>query len=141
VADGYALTQARLAWASLHERPLGGGKLLGMGEWDMHDAGAAPVVDEKDRLHVDIIAIAPPDIRLAGPEEFPPVGAEVAARVLGYAGDQFRLSLQPARGRERDVPRPDRNRRRDGGLLGAFGETTSENASRRCPRRDQREFS
>jgi hypothetical protein len=23
-----------------------------MGEWDMHDAGAAPVVDEKDRLPV-----------------------------------------------------------------------------------------
>jgi hypothetical protein len=28
------------------------GKLPGMGEWDMHDAGAAPVVDENDRLAV-----------------------------------------------------------------------------------------
>lgn len=94
-----------------------------MGEWDMHNAGAAPVVDENDRLsvgskvrgvvvchhefglglrldgrdeygHVDIIAIAPPDVQLAGPQDFPPIGTEVAGRGLGYAGDQLRLSLR-----------------------------------------------
>jgi hypothetical protein len=94
-----------------------------MGEWDMHNVGAVPVVDENDRLaagtrvtcvvvcrhefglgvrldgsgeyaHVDIIAIAPPDVRLAAPQDFPPIGTNVAGRVLGYAGAQLRLSLQ-----------------------------------------------
>jgi hypothetical protein len=92
-------------------------------EWDMHNPGAAPVVDEDDRLpegmlvrgvvvchhqfglgvrlhgrdeygHVDIISIAPPGVRLAGPQDFPAIGAEVAGRVLGYSGDQLKLSLR-----------------------------------------------
>jgi predicted RNA-binding protein with RPS1 domain len=94
-----------------------------MGEWDMHDVGAVPFVDENDRLaagtkvtgvvvchhefglgvqldgrgdygHVDIVAIAPRYVRLAGPQDFPPIGTEVAGRVLGYAGDQLGLSLR-----------------------------------------------
>jgi hypothetical protein len=80
--------------------PDGLGKISsGMAEWDMHDPGAAPVVDEGDRLpegtrvkgvvvchhpfglgmrlsgrdecgHVDIISIAPPNVRLDGSQDF-----------------------------------------------------------------------
>ena len=92
-------------------------------EWDMHDPGAAPFIEEADRLpvgtavtgvvvchhhfglgvrlddrdeyaHVDIISIAPPPKRLKGPEEFPPIGSRVSGKVLGYSGDQLKLTLR-----------------------------------------------
>jgi hypothetical protein len=50
--------------------------------WDMHDAGAAPV------------QIATPPTRLRGPEDYPPIGSMVRGRVLGYSGDQLRLTLR-----------------------------------------------
>jgi hypothetical protein len=92
-----------------------------MREWDMHDPGAAPVVEEHDRLaigtevtgevvchhhyglgvrlderdeyaHVDIISIGLPD--RGGPADFPPIGSRVRGKVLGYAGDQLKLILR-----------------------------------------------
>jgi hypothetical protein len=90
----------------------------------MHDAGSAPVIPEADRLavgdrvsgvvvchhhfglgvrlddrneygHVDIPQIAArASTRLHGPEDYPPIGAAVVARVIGYSGDQLRLTLR-----------------------------------------------
>jgi predicted RNA-binding protein with RPS1 domain len=53
-------------------------------------------MDDGDYGHVNITEIGSEAIR--GPEDFPPVGSEVVAVVLGYAGDydQLRLSLKAA---------------------------------------------
>jgi hypothetical protein len=67
----------------------------------MHDAGSAPVVLESDRLgvgggeyaHVDVPQIVTPN-RLRGTEDYPPIGANVTAKVLGYSGNQLRLTLR-----------------------------------------------
>jgi hypothetical protein len=44
--------------------------------------------------HVDVPQIG--DGRISGPEDYPPVGANIEARVLGYSGAQRqpRLSLR-----------------------------------------------
>jgi hypothetical protein len=92
--------------------------------WDMHDVGAAPVIPESNRLavgqrvsgvvvchhhfglgvrlhdrneygHVDIPQIAAQaSTPLRGPADYPPIGVKVEGRVLGYSGDQLRLTLR-----------------------------------------------
>jgi hypothetical protein len=87
----------------------------------MHDPGAAPIVEEQNRLmtgthvtgevvchhqyglgvrldgrneyaHVDITAIGLAEGR--GQEDFPPFGSRVRGTVLGYSGDQLKLTLR-----------------------------------------------
>jgi ribosomal protein S1 len=91
------------------------------GPFDMHAAGAVPAIPEDQRLeqglvvsgvvvchhpfglgvrladreeygHVDVPQIS--DGMIRGPEDYPAVGEHVRGRVLGYAGDQLRLTLR-----------------------------------------------
>jgi len=54
----------------------------------MQDAGSAPVA------HVDVPQIVTPPNRLRGTEDYLPIGANVTAKVLGYSGNQLRLTLR-----------------------------------------------
>jgi hypothetical protein len=42
--------------------------------------------------HVDVPQIVTPPNRLRGTEDYPPIGANVTAKVLGYSGNQLRFT-------------------------------------------------
>ena len=60
-----------------------------------HPFGVGVRVDERGEYgHVDVSQISGGIIN--GPDDYPQLGDRVRARVLGYAGDQLRLSLRDA---------------------------------------------